>query len=109
MSIPRKGSRTLSVDDRRYRWYVRHKPTYVQGAFEAPMRVAIERAEATPGSVLLVDLRVSRPDNWIGPHQTALTPAIVRRIITLALRDGWDPDGHGSAFQYEYPLVENAS
>jgi hypothetical protein len=71
------------------------------------MKVAIERIGADVGTVLLVDLRVSRPDNWIGPHQTALTPAIVGRIIASALDAGWSPAAKGSAFEYEYGLIKH--
>lgn len=109
MSISRKGSRTLSHGVHRYRWYVRHKPTYAQGAFSTSMKVAIERVGIDSGIVLLVDLRVSRPDNWIEPHQTALTPAIVRQIITLALGDGWDPEGTGPAYEYKYGLIKHTT
>lgn len=109
MSIPRKGSRTLSHGEHHYRWHVRRKPTYVQGAFSTPMTVAIERVSDEPGTVLLVNLRVSRPDNWIGPHQTALKPATVREIITSALDAGWDPDAQGRAFEYEHGLIKDQS
>jgi hypothetical protein len=109
MSIPRKGSRLLTVGEHRYRWYVRSKPTYSQGVSASPMRVAIERADVVPGRVLLVRLSVSRPDNWIEPHQTALMPALVREIITSALRDGWDPTVEGSAFEYAYAIAASES
>lgn len=107
MSIPRKGSRSVSDGEHRYRWYVRRKPTYTQGAFSAPMTVAIERVADEPGTVLIVNLRVSRPDNWMAPHQTALTPAVVREVITSALRAGWDPDAKGSAYKYEHGLIKH--
>jgi hypothetical protein len=71
------------------------------------MTVAIERVGVGPSRTLLVYLGVSRPDNWIDPHQTALTPALVRSIITGALSEGWDPDGRGHAFEYEYALVKD--
>lgn len=107
MSIPRTGARTVSQGEHRYRWYVRRKPTYSQGAFSAAMKVAIERIGVDHGTVLLVDLRVSRPDDWIDPHQTALTPAIVRKIIASALDAGWLPAGKGSAFEYKYGLIKH--
>jgi hypothetical protein len=71
------------------------------------MTVAIERIGDEPGTVLLVNLRVSRPDNWIEPHQTALTPAVVREIIGSALDAGWNPDAQGSAFEYEHGLIKD--
>jgi hypothetical protein len=109
MSIPRKGSRTVSHGDHGYRWHVRRKPTYRQGVVEASMKVAIERVGANAGLVLRVDLRVSRPDNWIAAHQTALTPRVVRQIIASALNDGWNPEVSGSAFEYEYGLIKDST
>lgn len=105
MSIPRKGARTLTHGEHRYRWHVRRGPTYAQGAFQAPMTVAVERIADVPGAVLLVSLRVSRPDNWIAPHQTALRPRTIRAVIATALEAGWRPDAPGSAFVLEHALV----
>lgn len=68
------------------------------------MTVAIERISDEPGTVLLVNLGVSRPDNWMRPHQTALTPAVVREVIASALDAGWNPDAQGSAFEYARAL-----
>lgn len=107
MSLPRKGSRTLTHGAHRYRWYVRKQPTYSQAAFQSSMTVAIERICEVPGTVLLVDLRVSRPDNWISRHQTALMPAIIRQIITSALDDGWNPEVPGSAWNFEHGLIRD--
>jgi len=107
MSLPRKGSRSVSHGGHRYRWLVRRQPTYSQGAFSAPMTVAVERIADEPGVVLVVNLRVSRPDNWIQPHQTALTPAIVRKIIQAALDAGWKPEAEGGAYEYEHSLIRD--
>lgn len=54
----------------------------------------------------MVHLRVSRPDNWLGPHQTALKPATVRAIIA-APGAGWNPDVPGGAYDYEYGLIRD--
>jgi len=71
------------------------------------MTVAIERITDEPGTVLLVDLGVSRPDNLLAPHQTALTPAVVRTIIDGALRAGWSPAAKSGAYPYEYRLIRD--
>ena len=73
------------------------------------MTVAIERQTNQPGTVLLVNLKVSRPDNWIRPHQTALKPAMVKEIIASALAAGWVPEDQGSSYEYEYSLIEERS
>jgi hypothetical protein len=90
----------------RYRWYIRRKPTYGEGAYLSPMHVAIESADE-PGTVLHVNLELSRPDNWIEPHQTALSPALVAEIIQAALSRGWEPKARGSTFRLAYPLAKN--
>jgi hypothetical protein len=77
----------------------------MQAAFETPMTVAIERIVEEPGAILLVNLGVSRPDNWITPHQTTIKPGEVRQIIAAALSEGWDPDTPSSAFEFEWQLI----
>lgn len=109
MSIPRKDSRTLTHGEHRYRWHVRRNPTYAQGAFQAPMTVAIERIHEADGTVLVVSLQVSRPDNWIAPHQTALRPKTIRAVIAAALEAGWRPDAPGSAFELEHALITDTA
>jgi hypothetical protein len=106
MTIPRKGSRRVRVGENEYVWRIRKEPTYTQGAFQAPMHVAIQRSEPRSGGVLIANLVVSRPDNWISPHQTAVTPAIIRDIIARGIAAGWDPAGTAS-FTLEYGLVRD--
>jgi hypothetical protein len=107
MAIPKKGSRTVRVGDDDYRWRIRKRPTYSQGAFESPMSLAVELCTQEAASVLVVNLRVSRPDNWIGPHQTAVKPAMVRDMIGKALAAGWHPAGAGKPFELDYPLIRD--
>ena len=90
MSIPKKGSRRINVDGRQYAWLIRKGPTNVQAAFKTPLRVAIQSCAEGARSVLIVNLRVSRSDNWLGQHQTGLTPAAVEDIIKRALSAGWE-------------------
>jgi hypothetical protein len=105
MTIPTKGRRRVRVGDEDYAWLIRKKPTYSQAAFKATMRVAIQSCAPGASCVLMVDLGVSRPDNWVAPHQTALTPAIVRDIIRKALEAGWVPSARKSPFELEYQLI----
>ena len=107
MTIPRKGGRRLVVDGTLYTWRIRKAPTYFQAAFEAPMMVAIQAADA-PRCPLVVSLGVSRPDNWIHPHQTGITPAQVVAIVRRALAEGWVPSRPGPAFCVEHPVVADA-
>ena len=104
MSIPRKGSRRVEVDGAEFRWVIRKDPTYAQGALRAPMVVAIQLEEGR--SVCRVHLGVSRPDNWVAPHQTQVTPMLVRRMIREALGKGWVPSGD-QGFELAFPLIQD--
>lgn len=107
MTIPRKGSRRITVGGAGYRWRIRKKPTYGQGAFATPMRLAIQSADPGDKSILIVDLRISRPDNWIAPHQSAVTPEVVGTIIECARSAGWLPQSQ-QPFAFEYLLPAGA-
>jgi len=106
MTIPRKGSRRVRVGEDEYAWRIRKKPTYAQGAFQTPMSLAIQRCATDVGGVLIVNLVVSRPDNWISPHQTSVTPAVVQDIIAHAIAAGWDPESTKS-FSFEHGLIRD--
>ncbi|MGS2640880.1 hypothetical protein [Streptosporangium sp. G12] len=97
MTIPKKGSRLISVDGIAYRWRIRHKPTYCQANSWGPLTYAVEPAEGR-GRVLLVELPCSRPDAWYGERTMTVRPALVAATIRRALDRGWDPSQAGSAF-----------
>ena len=105
MTIPSKGSRRVRMGDIEYAWRIRKKPTYSQGAFQTPLRVAIQSCAEGPRSVLVVNLQVSRPDNWTGPHQTGVKPAMIRDMIARGLAQGWTPTTAGGPFTLDYPLI----
>jgi hypothetical protein len=69
------------------------------------MRLSVCRDGPGFCSVLVVNLRVTRPDNWISPHYTAVKPAMVREMIARALTAGWVPEGNASPFLLDYPLI----
>ncbi len=107
MTIPAKGSRRLRIDDAVYTWRIRKKPTYTQGAFATPMHLAVQRSEPAAPGILVVNLGVSRPDNWIVPHQTAVTPSVVREAVERALRAGWLPSVR-QTYVLAHPLIRGA-
>ncbi|KZN45845.1 hypothetical protein N474_25340 [Pseudoalteromonas luteoviolacea CPMOR-2] len=72
MAIPKKGSRKIVVDSVEYRWTIRSKPTYSQGAFGNNMTAA-ELAEKS-GAVLSIAFLWGRCDNWIGNLELPVTP-----------------------------------
>ena len=108
LTLPSKGRRRVEHDGRDYHWLIRKQPTYSQGAFQSAMTMAIELADADTKGTLLVDFHVSRPDNWIAPHQTSVTPKLVREAIAAALAAGWVPEVAGT-FKLRYPLIMDRS
>ncbi len=106
MTIPKKGSRRVRVGECEYAWRIRKKPTYTQAAFQTPMSLAVQRCAPDAGGVLVVNLVVSRPDNWISPHQTSVTPAVVRDIVARAIAAGWDA-ASTEPFVFEYGLIRD--
>lgn len=106
MTLPKKGRRAVEVRGRRYHWLIRKQPTYDQGLEWKPMVMAVELDDVDAKGTLRVDLGVSRPDNWIAPHQTSVTPAVVREVIEAALAAGWEPEASGT-FELRHALVRD--
>jgi hypothetical protein len=73
MALPQKGTRRITVDGKLYRWVLRKKPTYCQGAFASPMTFAVESADC-PKRTLVVTTTVARPDNWLHARSLPVTP-----------------------------------
>jgi hypothetical protein len=101
MATRKTGSRQIVVDDVTYRWRIRHKPTYMQGAFACAMFAAVELAD-DPGRVLLVQCG-PRPDNWIEAASQTVTPGRIAVAIRAGIAAGWNPGENGSAFVIELP------
>ena len=99
MAIPKKGARKVVIDSIVYRWTIRSKPTYSQGALESEMTAAAELAGSS-GSVLLITFPWVRCDNWIENSELSVTPKDIENCIKLALKQGWQPEKKGSAFKF---------
>jgi hypothetical protein len=90
MTMPRRGTRTIVVDDVRYRW----KPSPNDGY----MSIVVESCDA-PGQCLIAMLRYhdvqladeSRQKIKLAAPHRRLTPQIARGCILLGLARGWDP------------------
>lgn len=106
MSINARGSRKLVIGDEEYVWRIRRTPTNEQECFEGPMLLAIQRIVPFSRAVLVVDLVVTRPDAAIQPHQTAVTPTLVREMVARAREDGWRPES-GRGHRLEFPLIRD--
>lgn len=90
MAIPGKGTRTIVVDERIYRWRVRHKPTYGQEFYSGvPLRIAIVPAEF-PGSVLIVHFPQPHPGSYFCQSPQPVLPSDVAKCIQQAIAEGWD-------------------
>jgi hypothetical protein len=105
MTIPKKGRRSVRVGDTDYAWRIRKNPTYSQGAFQSSMTLAIQPCADNVRSVLVVNLKISRPDNWVSAHQTAVKPSMIRDMIARSLAGGWQPFSGTGPFLYEYPVI----
>lgn len=104
MSLPKKGSRIIEIESGSYRWMVRKKPTYSEALAWGTMIVAIESIQENARGILLVDTGIYRPDNWIHPNKTSVTPKVIREMIQAAIADGWEPLTSGT-HRLKYQLI----
>jgi hypothetical protein len=88
MTLPRKGSRHITVDGTDYRWMIRRKPTYSQG-LGATMTFAVGLADRN-GTTLVVDTGRPRPDNWLHLATEPVRPAEVAAAVRAAVAAGFD-------------------
>ena len=81
MALRRKGSRTVVVDGRRYRWVITSRGEPVQG-------VVVELAEE-PASRLVAYTN----------QFAVITPAMVVTGVRSAVSAGWEPDRRSPVFR----------
>ena len=106
MSINKTGLRKVQIGEQIFEWKIRQKPTYSQGIAISPLLIVIQ-SFSNEQTKLIVDVVISRPDNWINPHQTSITPKLIKEIINSALQDGWMANKKGKEFQYKYQLSKD--
>jgi hypothetical protein len=105
MSIPKRGSRALVVDDVRYRWRLRGRPTAAQRRGDTPLFVAIA-AEEGDGPALVVRQRAHPGAARVRNHYTrAVTPAEVADYVRQGIAAGWRPLEPGPQFNLEPPFI----
>ena len=92
MAINKRGSRRIVIGASAYRWTIRPKPSDCQGNAWTALTFAVE-LESARGSVLLVEMDCSRPDNWTHLNQAnpVVTPKLVAGAIQAAIAQGWQP------------------
>ncbi|MCY1060689.1 hypothetical protein [Nannocystis sp. SCPEA4] len=102
MSLQSRGSRTVRIADEEWVWKIRRKATASQAAGITPMLVAVQRVAPLSPAVLIVDVGLSRPDNTASPHQTSVTPMLVRQ----AREAGWQPES-GRGYRLLFQLIRD--
>lgn len=108
MALPKKGLRKLEHESIEYGWLIRKKPTYSQAAFRLKMSLAIQSMATDTPQILHVTLNIERPDNWIEPHQTSVTPRVIKSIIDCAIEAGWVSDGGGKPYEFKYAVFKHS-
>jgi hypothetical protein len=83
MTIAKKGSRTILVNDVQYRWV----PAPLRGC-EPPMMSFLCHTDKEPSDSLL------NVQMW-EKHCSVVTPGVVETFIIEALKTGWDPSAKG--------------
>jgi len=107
MALSKKSLRKLKHNGIVFGWTIRSKPTYSQGAFNSRMTFAVQSMNTESPKILHVTLNIDRPDNWISPHQTQITPKLIRGIIDTAIKSGWQYDAGGKAYELEYTIEKH--
>ena len=94
MAMPKKGSRVLTIDGQRYRWVV--------SVHDNAVNLVVEHADDVGQRLLAYfecrDLYVRADDgSWkFVSQQQSIRPSHVRRIISAAIKRGWEPQQKGT-------------
>ncbi|MCG7521280.1 hypothetical protein [Ruegeria sp. Ofav3-42] len=95
MAIPRKGTRTITVEGEDFRWLVRRKATFSQTDYgSGKIHIAIENA-TVKGAKLHIETDRPHPKDWGTLKVEPVTPADITRWISMAVQMGWDPKTAG--------------
>jgi hypothetical protein len=97
MTIPRRHSRPLDVDGRKFRYMINAKPRDLEaGPDDRKITLTIQEDTEDPGRVLQTDL----------PHGVPVTPLTIAGIVRRALKAPgtlrWDPSERGEAFRASF-------
>ena len=95
MAIPKKGTRTITVEGGKYRWLIRRKATYSQSDYGiGRVHVAVEHAE-NPGTTLFIYTNREHPKDWNTEKIIPVVPSDVSNWIKQALELNWKPEQNG--------------
>jgi len=108
MTLPRKKSRRIEIEDRAFRWALgNHHKTLPGAAPDVVWFLAHEDIKdhgATLQAKLMVhDRGPEMPDEDL---KAAVTPKDAKKLILSALTQGWDPNGkQKGTFKLEGPMA----
>ncbi|MEH2375329.1 hypothetical protein [Nostoc sp.] len=109
MGLPKKGTRTISVDETTYQWVISNDSGY--------MWLIVEQKD-TQGQRLCAGFRYHNTylDDEAGDwrcvlQQRLISPSVVKSVILLALKRGWKPtQGRLGIFGFwadeEFPIAQ---
>ena len=102
MALPKKKSRTISIDNIKYRWLVGPNDGY---------NVFVAQKEGVEGRIIEVLFDTDISSFWVEfPNIDHLNLKIIKpkdseSIIRQALQLGWDPEEKGNPIKYD--LIDN--
>jgi hypothetical protein len=88
MSIPRKGSRKISVDGRDFIYIIKESKGYDDTLNMKMVVVTVQEDIERPGRVF----------QFSEVKGVEITPSLMETKISLALRKGWKPNDRGAAY-----------
>ena len=98
MAIPKKGTRTITIEKDTFRWLIRKKATYGQSVFGiGKIHIAIEHAK-NPGTTLFIYTDRDHPKDWNTEKVVSVTPSDISNWIKQALALNWEPEIKGPQF-----------
>jgi hypothetical protein len=98
MSIPKKGSRKIIVQEEPFIWRIRKKATYLQSCYpEGCLYIAVEH-DREPGSNLIIETDRLHPKGFNLTQIDPIIPADVALWIEQALEMGWMPKKSSQPF-----------
>lgn len=94
MTIPRKKSRPIEVDGRKFRFLI--KPARARGE---DLSVTVQEEAVQPGRVL----------QFTWPEGCSIFPEDVKVAIRDGLKLGWAPSAKGPAFRFGHPKASTVN
>ena len=98
MSLPKKGSRTITVDDFIYRWMASGN----DGWIDLYIELGHENGQPLKAKFDYHQEKTQKNDGVSLKQTFIVTPDIVRQTIQIGKREGWSPSKIGKPFDLQY-------